>query len=170
MLELQLTAYRVEIMLPDFWARASFKPLGPMLSYVNDRSRGNVRFEEIELMHLAVDRQVGCIKQAKVTVEKQNLVLIAVPDHEEAQSIQLLQNKRPVVFYTGRFAIQGQLHANQDARDDDLLDDARDYVALSEVTLFPLRQLGATAVSRKVPLLLVNQHYVQTYHVHQPAT
>jgi hypothetical protein len=80
-----------------------------------------------------------------------------------------LQSKRPVVFYTSHFAIQGQLHANPDARDDDLLDDARDYAALSEVTLFPLRQLGATGLSRKAPLLLINQQHIQTYHVQLPA-
>jgi hypothetical protein len=169
MIELQLTAYRIEFILPDYWARANFKPLGSMLSYLNDRTRSNVRFEEIELMPLSSDRQVGCIKQAKVTVEKKNLVLISVLEREEAQSIQVLQSKRPVIFYTGHFAIQGQLHANADARDDDLLDDARDYSALSEVTLFPLRQLGATGVSRKVPLLLINQQHIQTYHVHLPA-
>jgi hypothetical protein len=166
MLELQLTTYHIEFMLPDYWARADFKPLGAMVSYINDRTRSNVRFEEIELMPMAADRQVGSIKQSKVTVEKQNLVLISVPDHEEAQSIQVLQTKRPVIFYTSHFAVQGQLHANQDSRDDDLLDDARDYAALSEVTLFPLRQLGPTAITRKIPLLLLNQSYVQTYHVH----
>jgi hypothetical protein len=168
MLELQLPTYRVEMMLPDFWVRAGFKPLGPMLSYLNDRTRSSVRFEEIELMPLAPDKQVGCIKQPKVTVDKKSLVLVSVPDQADSGSVQLLQSKRPVIFYTSHFAIQGQLHINPDARDDDLLDDGRDYAALTEVTLYPLRQLGTTAVTRKTPLALINQLYVQTYHVHTP--
>jgi hypothetical protein len=168
MLELQLPTYRVEMMLPDFWVRANFKPLGPMLSYVNDRTRSSMRFEETELMPLAPDKQVGCIKQPKITVDKKNLVLIALLDGVDSGSVQLLQSKRPVIFYTSHFAIQGRLHINADARDDDLLDDGRDYAALTDVTLFPLRQLGTTALTRKPSLVLINQQYVQTYHVHKP--
>jgi hypothetical protein len=164
MLELQLPVFSVEVMLPDFWARVNFKPLGSMLSYLNDKTRNNVRFEEAALMPLSIDKQVNCIKQAKVTVEKRNLALISIIDSEQAQSVQLLQSKRPVIFYISHFAIQGQLHVNADSRDDDLLDDSRDYCALSDVTLFPLRQLGVANITRKIPLLLVNQQYVQTYH------
>jgi hypothetical protein len=160
---LQLQIFQVEAVLPDYLLRGGIKPLGPLLTYVNDRSRGAVRFEDLELLPLPIDRQVGCIKQPKVTVDKANLVLLSVVKAEDAATVQLLQSKRPVVFYTSHFAIQGDLHVNQDSRDDDLLDDSRDFSALSDALIFPLRQLGVTP-TRKTPLLLVNHHHIQTYH------
>lgn len=161
--ELTLTVYQVEAFSADFIYRASFKPRGAFLIYMNDRTRSFVPFDEVELFPLAVDRQVKGIKQALMVVNKNSFQYLSIASPEQAQSVQLLQAKRPAVFYTSHLAIQGQLHVNSDARDDDLLDDTRDYFALTDATVYPLRAM-AVAPTRQVPLLLLNRLHIQSYH------
>jgi hypothetical protein len=161
--ELTLTVYQVEAFSADFIYRASFKPRGAFLIYMNDRTRSFVPFDEVELFPLAVDRQVKGIKQGLMVVNKTSLHYLSIASPEQAQSVQVLQAKRPAVFYTSHLAIQGQLHVNADARDDDLLDDTRDYFALTDATVYPLRAM-AVAPTRQVPLLLLNRPHIQSYH------
>lgn len=161
--ELTLPTYQVEAFSADFIYRANFKPRGAFLIYMNDRTRSFVPFEEVELFPVAPDRQVKGIKQGLMVVNKTNLQMISVASAEQAQSVQVLQAKRPAVFYTSHLAVQGQLHVNPDARDDDLLDDTRDYFALSEATVYPLRAM-AVAPTRQAPLILLNRLHIQSYH------
>jgi hypothetical protein len=164
MLQVQATTFQVEVVLPDYLLRANFTPLGQMTTYLNDRARGNVRFADLEIAPLAVDRQVKAISQPLVTIDKRMVELISVTNPEQAAEIQVLQSKRPAVFYTAHFAIQGQIHINQDSRDDDMLDETRDFFPMTEVSIFPLRAVAA-APTRRVPLAMLSRAQVQLYHV-----
>jgi hypothetical protein len=161
--ELTLQSYQAEALTADFIIRAGFKPRGAFLIYMNDRSRSFVPFDDVELFPLAPDRQVKGVKQGLMVVNKTLLQMMSIVNPEQAQSVQLLQAKRPAVFYTSHLAIQGQLHVNADARDDDLLDDTRDFFALTDATVYPLRAI-AVAPTRQVPLLLINRLHIQSYH------
>jgi hypothetical protein len=161
--ELTLPTYQVETFSADFLWRANFKPRGGFLVYMNDRSRSFVPFDEVELFPVAVDRQVKGMKQNLMVVNKTYLQMISISNPEQVQTIQLLQSKRPAVFYTSHLAIQGQVHVNSDARDDDMLDDTKDFFALTEATVYPLRAM-AVAPTRQVPLLLLNRVHIQSYH------
>lgn len=162
--EISLTSYQVEAFSADFLLRGEFKPRGPFLIYINDRARSFAPFDDIELFPVATDRQVKGIKQAVMVVNKTNLQIISLLKAEQLQSVQLLQTKRPVVFYTSHLAVQGQLHVNSDARDDDLLDDTREYFAVTEATVYPLRAM-AVSPTRQVSLLMINRLHIQSYHV-----
>lgn len=83
---------------------------------------------------------------------------------EDAQGEQLLASKRPTAFYVGTFVIQGQLHVNQDARDQDLLDETKDFFAISEASVYPINKVMTTP-TRRVPLLYLSRTMVQGYHV-----
>lgn len=163
--ELTLTAYQVEALTADFIFRASFKPRGAFLIYMNDRTRTFVPFDDAELLPLAPDRQVKGVKQGTMVANKAHLQMMSIINSEQMESIQLLQAKRPAIFYTSHLAMQGQLHVSIEARDDDLLDDTRDFFALTEATVYPLRTL-AVSPTRHVPLLLINRLHVQSYHAH----
>jgi hypothetical protein len=163
--EITFTSYQVEAFSTDFLIRGEFKPRGSLLIYVNDRTRSFAPFEEVELFPIAPDRQVKGIKQSQLIVNKNNLHTINILKSEQAQTVQLLQSKRPVVFYTSHLAVQGQLHVNNDSRNDDLLDDTREYFAISEATVYPLRAMAVT-LTRQVPLLVINRLHIQSYHVH----
>lgn len=163
--ELKLDTFQTEAVLPDYLFRADLRPRGSMLTYMNDRGRPFIPFENAELFSLAADRQVGGLRQSGImTVNKSAILLLSLLKEEQAEKVQLLAAKRPVVFYVGFFAVQGQLHVNQDAHDEDVLEETKDFFALSQVSIYPLRPV-ATAPTRQVPLLLINRVRVQAYHV-----
>jgi hypothetical protein len=161
--QLQLKSFQAEVVLEDYLIRARLQPRGSMLVYLNDKQRPFLPFEEAEIYSLAVERQVNCIKQPEIVINKRYLKFICLTDDEEAKSEQLLASKRPVAFYTGVFVIQGQLHVNADARDQDLLDETKDFFAMSDVSIYPIRKV-LTPPTRKVPLLFLSRSLVQIYH------
>jgi hypothetical protein len=161
--ELTLTTYQVEALSADFLFRANFKPRGAFLIYMNDRTRSFVPFDDAELFPVAPDRQVKGIKQSLLVVNKSHFQIMSVINPEQVQTVQLLQSKRPAVFYTSHLAIQGQIHVNSDSRDDDMIDDTRDFLALTDATVYPLRAM-AIVPTRQVPLLLINRLHIQSYH------
>jgi hypothetical protein len=162
--ELQLKTFQVEVILGDYLVRAKFQPRGAMLVYLSDRQRPFLPFDDVEIYPLAVERQVNCVKQPNVIFNKSYLKLLSLPDEEDAKGEQILASKRPVAIYIGAFAIRGQLHVNEDARDQDLLDETKDFFAISEASIYPLRKV-ATPPTRHVPLLYISRVMVQGYHV-----
>lgn len=162
--ELQLKTFQAEVVLEDYLIRAKIQPRGSMLVYLNDRQRPFLPFDDVEIYPLALERQVNLIKQPEIIINKRYLKFLCLTDPEEAKSEQLLATKRPVAFYTGVFAIQGQLHVNADARDQDLLDETKDYFAMSDVSVFPIRKV-LTPPARRVPVLFLSRSLVQAYHV-----
>jgi hypothetical protein len=70
------------------------------------------------------------------------------------------------VVYTTRYAIRGDLHINEDARDDDVFDETKEFFAMSGVTIYPI-QVGRQSPVAKVPLLFINQRQVYAYHPYQ---
>lgn len=155
---------QVEAVLSDFLLRGSLTPLGELLNFLNDRRRGAFTFAACELLPLSPERQLKGIKQDTLTVNRSQLVTLALLDEAQAAAERLLKASRPVVFYTAQFAIQGELHVNVDARDSDLMDDSRDFYPLSQATLFSLRPI-AQPLTRQVPLLMLQRAQVQAYHL-----
>jgi hypothetical protein len=161
--ELQLKSLTVEIVLEDYLVRAKIQPRGAMLVFLNDKQWPFLPLEEAEIYPLAVERQINAIKKPNIVINKQYLKFISLTVDEEARGEHLLASKRPVAFYTGVFVIQGQLHVNQDARPQDLLDETKDYFAMSEASIYPIRKV-LTAPTRRVPLLYLSRSLVQAYH------
>jgi hypothetical protein len=162
--ELKLDTYQVEVVLQDFLVRADFHPRGTVLTYLNDRSRPYIPFENADLFPLAADRQVGGLKQSGIiTLNKSTILLLSILKGDQAEKVQVLAAKRPAILYAGFFAIQGQLHVNQDALNEDVLEETKEFFALSQASVFPLRPV-ASAPTRQVPLLLISRHAVQAYH------
>ena len=155
---------QVEAVLSDFLLRGSLTPLGELLNFLNDRRRGAFTFAACELLPLSPERQLKGIKQDTLTVNRSQLVTLALLDEAQAAAERLLKASRSVVFYTAQFAIQGELHVNVDARDSDLMDDSRDFYPLSQATLFSLRPI-AQPITRQVPLLMLQRAQVQAYHL-----
>lgn len=162
--EIQLKTFQVEVILDDYLVRAKLQPRGSMLVYLNDRQRPFMPFSDAEIYPLAVERQVNCIKQPSIVINKNYLKLLGLTNDEEAQEEQLLTTKRPVAFYTGPFVIQGQLHVNADARDQDLLDETKDFFAMTDASIYPVRKM-LTPPPRHMPLLFLSRELTQVYHV-----
>ncbi|MCA9969163.1 MAG: hypothetical protein KC425_03055 [Anaerolineales bacterium] len=165
--ELALPVFKVEMLLPGYVARADFQPKGDLLIFLNDQRYSVVRCDNVELFPVMSDGQVRGMKQPMMALGKRHLSGIAVLEAERAAGLQLLAAKRPFVLYTDAYAIQGNLHVNADARDDDVFDGTRTFYAMSDAAIYPLRTLRK-APTRKVPVLAINQHLVIAYHPHHP--
>jgi len=163
-MELTLPVFKVEVAMTDFLIRADFQPRGDFLIYLNDRAYSYLRFDEVTLLALSAGYQVSTIRQPYLSVNRRSVIYLSVLSTEEAEQLQVLQTKRPVIFYTSWCAIQGDLHVNTDARDDDLLDQSRDFFAVSNASIFPIRSITQSPAS-KVPYVLINRHALTAYHV-----
>ena len=165
-LERTVERFRVEALSDSYLIQATLRPLGNVPTYLNDRRRDYVRFDEVELQPFTAGRQMRGVKREMMSVNKPSLLLVSLPVAEEAEKIQILDSKRPVVFYLGPFIVRGQLHINPDASNEDLLDDARDFYPVTDASIFALESVAATP-NRQVPLLFINRLHVQAYHIHQ---
>jgi hypothetical protein len=162
-LERSLETYRVECFANDFLLRAQLTPLGELLVYLNDRRREFMHLDAVELQALTADRQLRPIQRDVLNVNKRTLLALSMLDDGEAQRVQVIAARRPVVFYLGPLIVRGQLHVNVDASADDLMDDSRDYYPISQANIFYVRATPPK-YTREVPLFLVNRSLVQAYH------
>lgn len=161
--KLELPVFRVEVIIPGFLVRAAFQPKGDLLIFMNDRRYDMARFDEAELHPIMPDAQVKGIKQEMMALNKRFISGIAMLEPERLQNVMLLATKRPFVVYTEWFAIRGDLHVNSDARDDDVFDETRDFFAITDASVYPVRTLRK-APTRKVPLIALNRHAIYAYH------
>jgi hypothetical protein len=164
-LERSLESYRVEAFTLDYLLRGQLRPLGELPNYINDRRREFIRVEEAEIVPITGDRHLRPIHRETFIASKHNLLVLSLVEPGDAVKTQILISKRPVVLYLAQLIVRGQLHVTAEASEDDLIDDARDFYAVSEANVYHLH--GATpAYAREVPLLFVNRPLVQGYHLH----
>jgi hypothetical protein len=164
LMELNLPVFRVEVALPNFLIRGKFQPRGDILVFLNDPSNSYFRFDEVELLTLSPDYHIPGIKQPAMSINRQMMSFLAILDSEHTGQMQVLQTKRPTVFYYEWCAVQGDLHVNPDARDDDLLGESRDFLAVSNASVYPTKTL-TNAPSNRAPFILINRHLISVYHV-----
>ena len=162
--EIELVTLQVEAILQDYMLRGELQPRGQLVAYLNDRNWTYLPVRNAVFSPLAADRRVGEIKQSAAVINKNRLAALSILREEDTEQIQLPTGERPVVFYVAHFAIQGNLHVRSDAPDEDILDDLHDFFPVSDVTIFPVRPI-ATALTRKVPLLLISRPLTQAYQV-----
>ncbi len=166
-MELTLPVYQVEAAMPSFLLRGDFQPRGDLLIYLNDQTYSYLRFDDVTLLTLLSDYQVPHVRQPSMTLNRLLLTYVAILESEQAERLQILQTKRPAVFYSDWCAIRGHLHVSTEVRDDDLLGQTRDFFAVSDASIFPLRTITAVPTAR-VPLVMINRHVLTAYHVHRP--
>ncbi len=164
--KLELPRFRVEVLLPGYVVRATFQPKGDLLIYMNDRRYDVTRFDEVEMYPTMTDAQVKGIKQEMMALNKKVISGIALLEPERTENVMLLASKRPFVVYTEWFAIRGNLHINPDSRDEDIFDETKDYFAITDAAIYPVRALRKEP-TRKVPLLAINRHAIYAYHPFQ---
>lgn len=166
-MEIQLPTIKVEAITPQFLYRSMFQLRGELFTFLNDRRYLTFHFMESAFSPLATGYRVSTLKQTGINVPWRNIIYIALLNNEDLAGIQLMQSSRPVTFYTRDVAIRGDLRVNLDAYENDLLDEQRDFFAVTDASILPLHSLAVTPASR-VPLLALNRHQIESYHVYQP--
>jgi hypothetical protein len=167
--QIELSTFRVEVVSQDYLIRADFQPRGDLQGYLNDRSWEFIPFKNSEMSLLATDRRVGNMQQENCTLNKRSVVSLSLLNEEKVNELHLQSTTRPIVIYSGPFAIQGNIHVPPDAPNEDLFDELHDFFPVSQASIFPLRQVAAQP-TKEVPLLFINRKAIQSYHVLKPGS
>ena len=162
---IELPVYNTETITRDYRLRGGFRPVGPMLDYVNDPTRRYAHFVNVSLAAFAAENPLGKRKMAEMMVQKQEIVAISILDQEGVDAAQLLTSKKKLIVYTPRFVIKGDFHMGADEQPMDVLSSGRfDFIGVTDSTLYPLQtvQHGPRIMSS---LMLLNRHNVLFYHL-----
>ncbi len=162
----QFESFHAELHTGNYLLKGSFMPRGDLLIYLNDHNRANYPINDVTLYPLLSDYKVRPIHQEAIVTLKEQLVYAAITNNEDAAKIQIMQSKRPVIFYTQLFAIRGQFHVHEEKREDDMIDMDKPFVIITDASVYPLRPV-AHEPQRHVPLLALNVHHILAYHTHQ---
>ena len=166
-MELQLPILNIEAVTPQYLYRGKIQPRGELFTFLNDRRYLTYSFIETTFHPLMDGYRINAMKPEVINVKWDNLIYLSILDEADLGRVQLLQSSRPVTFYTRDLAIRGNLRVNADAHENDLLDETRNFLAVSEAAIFPLHPMAATPTPR-VPLLALNWNQIESYHVYQP--
>lgn len=160
---IRLENWKIEIASSNFLVRATLQPRGDLMIFLNNLTYTSFTFNDVELIPIGTDYQVKGIKQPMMNITRSAIAFISVLEPEKAAHVQLLQAKRPVVFYTPWFAVRGDLHVNTETPDENLLDDKFEFFMLTGVTVYPLRPINARPTP-KIPAVAFNRHAILAYH------
>jgi hypothetical protein len=164
---IQFESWKVEIGIPNFLVRATLQPRGDLMLFLNNLTYNSYSFSDTELLPLATDYHIKGVKQPTMAINRVVMAFVSILEADKASQIQLLQAKRPAVFYTDWFAVRGDLHVNSETPDDNLFDDKFEFFILTDATVYPLRPM-AHKPTAKVPALAINRKTLLAYHVHHP--
>ncbi|MBE2223777.1 MAG: hypothetical protein IAF02_19715 [Anaerolineae bacterium] len=162
---LQFEFWDVELGIPSFLVKARFQPRGDMLIFLNNRTYLSFYFEGIEMLPLGTKYQFKGMKQPGMTINREAISFMSILDKEKLAKMQFLAAKRTIVCYTEWFAIRGDLHVNVETPDENLFDEKYEFFPLTDVTIYPLRQIMNKPI-QKVPALLLNRTTILGYHIH----
>ncbi len=160
----QFESYDVELHTGNYLLKGDFTPRGDLFIYLNDYNRVNYPLGNVTLYALLPDYKIRPIRQDAIVTLKERLTYLAVLNEADAAKVQVMQSKRPVIFYTELFAIRGQFHVHEEAREDDLVSVDKPFVVVTDASIYPLRSLSYKP-QRRVPLLALNVHHILAYHV-----
>lgn len=165
--EIKLPTFKIELLLPGHIARAEYEPKGDLVIFLNDPRYSVLSCTDVVYVPIMPDAQVRGTKQPVMALNKSFVNVISVLEEDKVEKVNLLVTKRPIHLYTMWYFIQGQLHVNADARDDDLFDETKQFFGMSNVTIAPIRSVRK-APTRQVPLIAINRQAIVAYHPAQP--
>ncbi len=160
---IKLENWQIEIGIPNFLVRATLQPRGDLMIYLNNLTYTYFTFNNVEMLPLDNHYQIKGVKQPMVNINRQAISFLSVLEPQRAAQVQLLQSKRPIVFYTDWFAVRGDLHVNTETPDENLLDDKFEFFMITDATIFPLRAANHRPV-QKVPAIAFNRRGILAYH------
>lgn len=156
----------VDVSTGNFLIRGGIEARGDLLVFLNDQNRASFPVINAQVMADGPEYKVSAMKQASFTVAQEHIAFVALSNAADVAKIQYIQSSRPVVFYTNWFAIRGNLHVSSEARDDELMDPTKDFFAVTNVTVYPIRKMTHQP-QHNYPFAAVQRTGVVGYHVHE---
>lgn len=162
-MELKLDTIPIEIVTDNFAISGGYQPRGELMTNLNDKRFTFFNIIDTILRPQLAGYQIKSIPQPSFNINRNAIIYFAVKDETYLEKIQIMQAKREIVVYTDNLAIRGNFHTNPDARNTDLFDETRDFAAMTDVSIYPLRPM-TNAPIRTVPFLAISWRHVVVYH------
>ena len=162
-MELKLDTVPIEIVTDSFTINGGYQPRGELMTNLNDKRFTFFNITDTILRPQLTGYQIKSIPQPSFNINRNTIIYFAVKDEIYLEKIQIMQAKREIVVYTDNLAIRGNFHTNPDARNTDLFDETRDFAAMTDVSIYPLRPM-TNAPTRSVPFLAISWRHVTAYH------
>ncbi|GAB4274255.1 MAG: hypothetical protein Kow0080_22440 [Candidatus Promineifilaceae bacterium] len=166
-MDLQLPTFNVEVLAPPFLLQAKFQPRGSFFIYLNDPRYLSFHFNDTKMSSIFPNYRIKTLKQDGMNLNRHMITYIALQEKADLERVQYLHSHRPITIYTENVVIRGCFHVNPDANENDLLDETRDFLTVSEADVYPIRPLTHTP-TRHVPMLAINSQHILGYHAHEP--
>lgn len=131
--------YRVECYTNTLKIDGKLEPMGDLINAFNDPRRNYLPVHEATITALAANNPLGSVTVAQISINKKELVLVAVLDKADYEGVRLLTNVARLTVYTAAYAINAEFHMGGEMRERDLLDTlTTDFVAITQARFFPL--------------------------------
>ena len=162
---IQFEPISVDVSTGNFIVRGEVEARGDLLIFLNDHNRASFPILNAQIMPDGPEYKVSPIKQTSFTASQERIAFVALIDEADAAKVQYVQASRPVVFYTNWLAIRGDLHVSSESRDDELLEPTKDFFAVTNASVYPIRQMTHKP-QRQYPLIAIQRSNIVGYHVH----
>lgn len=163
---IQFDTISVDVSTGNFLIRGEVEARGDLMVFLNDHNRSSFPIRDAKFMPDGPEYKVPPMQQPNFTVSQEHVAFVAVIKDTAVEKIQFVNSSRTVVFYTNWFAIRGELHVSSEARDDELLDPTKEFFAVTDVAIYPIRQM-TNKPQRRYPLVAIQRSGIVGYHVYQ---
>ncbi len=161
---IELPEYPAEVITQEYLLRGRFRPIGPMLAYLNDSERRYIQFNQATLLPFDAASPMGKLERPTVMVRKDNVVAISLLDEAGGDAAQLLVTKHKMIVYSTTFVIQGYFHMGADDVPMDVLSSSsHDFMGATDANIYPLKDVQ-NRPQTAAQVMLVNRHGVLFYH------
>ncbi len=164
-MQIELPSYRSEVITQDYFVSGSFRPIGPMLPFMNDDGRKFIQIKEAALTPLDASNPLSKLTPSAVMVNKAEIVALSILDQAGIDAAQLLTTKHKMIVYTAGFIIQGYLHMGADDLPLDIMSSGRStFMGMTDTSLYPLKTTQ-TSLQPKAKMMLINRNSIIFYHM-----
>lgn len=160
---LQPRHYRADILTQHYVFAGVIEPFGPLMTYLNDASRGIVVVKNVEAVALDAGNVMDTFRAEELMVTKEEVIAIRLADPVSTGTVQLLARREKLLVFTPRFIIQAFFHCGPDSRLGDMFEAMSGrWAPASDANVHPLLP-ARKPVFHTASLLLVNKQHIRFY-------
>ena len=164
-MQIELPSYRSELITQDYFMRGSFRPIGPMLPFMNDDGRKFIQLNEASLTALDASNPLTKLTPSAVMVNKVDIIALCILDQAGIDAAQLFATKHKMIVYTAGFIIQGYLHMGTDDLPLDIMSGGKStFMGMTDTSLYSLKTIQ-TSLQPKAKMMLINRSSIILYHI-----
>ena len=159
----QAETYSAELLTRWFRISGRFKPLGELISFLNDPRRNVLIIDEAQVTPLQPDYRIGGFNKAEVVVPRQDVQLALIVDLQ-ADEMRLLPRTEHLVVYSNTYAISGHFHTGEETKVNDIFHvSSGPFFPASDVKVYSISTLNVP-VETATSVAFFNKEHLGLFH------